>query len=193
MEKPLFGRVLGSNRGVEGFSNHKASWRASAGGGANYVDGHYTGYKYQCVEYARRWLLQVKKLTFASLPCACNIWELNSVENVVTGEQVPLARIPNGSPVPPQESALLIYKRRFGMLAGHVAIITEVDVNRGVVRIAEQNEDDWPWPGDYSRELKLEYENNGFWIRDNYSLFGWMVYENIPHIPQVNNSRCSIF
>ena len=190
MEKPLFGVALGANRGVEGFSNY-SSTRAQRG--SNYVNGYYTGYKYQCVEYARRWMIIVKNSTFAKINCACDIWDLNTIENLTTGEHTPLMRIPNGSQAPPQPGALLIYKRRLFLPFGHVAIITDVNLNQGQIRIAEQNEDDNWWPGDYSRELRLDKENNGYFIRDQYALYGWMVYEDFPQLPQESKSRCSIF
>lgn len=191
MEKPVFGIVLGANRGVEGFSNHRV--RTFARPGSSYVNGHYAGYKYQCVEYARRWLILVKNLTFQSVPCACNIWGIKFLENLENSQQIPLVPLANGSKFPPQPSALLIYKRRFGMPWGHVAIITEVNLEQGYIRVAGQNEEDDHWPGDYSRQLPLEFIDNLYWVRDKYALYGWMVYENIPDLPVETSGKCVLF
>ena len=190
MEKPGFGVVLGANKGVEGFSNRKSKFFP----GRNFVNNRFTGIKYQCVEFARRWLICVKGLSFQDVSCACDIWKLRSLENINTSESVPLVPIPNGSPYPPRTGALLIYKRRFLLPFGHVAIITEVNTRENYIRIAEQNEDDNYWPGDYSRQLRLNIEDNNYHIIDKYSLYGWMCYENTSEIPTQNNSRnCSIF
>lgn len=178
MEKPGFGVVLGSYKGVEGHSNRKAGW----GAGPNFVNGIFTGYKYQCVEYARRWLVMAKNLTFESIDCAFQIFELDSVTNVLTNQEQPLIGIRNGSNFLPVEDALLIYQRGHGVPWGHVAVITEVNKDRGYVRIAEQNEEDRYWPGNYARQIRLEVKNGHYWIRDKYEIIGWMIYENLDQL-----------
>ncbi|OMJ83395.1 hypothetical protein SteCoe_15733 [Stentor coeruleus] len=175
MEKPGFGVLLGSYKGVEGYSNRKAGW----GAGANFINGHFTGYKYQCVEYARRWLILAKQLTFQEISCACHIWDLDKVIDINTNNELPLIGISNGSSVPPVADALLIYSRGLKVPWGHVAIITEVNLHHNYIRIAEQNEEDRHWPGNFARQLKLEVVNGKYFIRDKYSIIGWMVYENL--------------
>ena len=69
----------------------------------------------------------------------------------------------------------------------------EVDIEEGFIRVEESNEDDLPWTKNHSREIRLEAENNGFWIKDKYALFGWMIYENLPQIPLEKNSKCNVF
>lgn len=175
MSKPGFGVVLGSYKGVEGYSNRKAGW----GAGPNEVNGYFTGYKYQCVEYARRWMILTKSLTFDSIGCAYEIFELDTVFNINLNTRTPMIAIDNGSSIPPVADALLIYKKGPGVPWGHVAVITEVDINRHFVRIAEQNEEDRYWPGNYARQLRLEVSDGKYWIRDKYNVLGWMVYENL--------------
>jgi hypothetical protein len=173
MSKQPFGTVLGTFKGVEGFSNGKVGRDP----GRNYLGEVFTGYKYQCVEFARRWMVQVKGLTFESIGCAFQIWDLDFVLNVNNGERSPLIGIANGSCVPPVPDALLIYEKGPEMPAGHVAVITDVDLEQGWVRVAEQNENDRIWPGDYARQLAVQMVDQQFWMVDKYEVIGWMVYE----------------
>lgn len=183
-----FGTPLGNNRGVIGYSNGRnRRFRVTE----EFVNGCYTGIKYQCVEYARRWLVLVKGITFKSVMCACDIWALDHVIRVQDSEKIKLVKVPNGSLAEPQVGALLIYKRRFGLPFGHIAIITHVDANQGFVRISEQNVDDVMWPGDFARQLQMDNENGRYFIRDLYALYGWMVYEDYPDLPE-EKSSCSV-
>ncbi|OMJ65197.1 hypothetical protein SteCoe_38851 [Stentor coeruleus] len=175
MEQPGFGVLLGSYKGVEGYSNRKAKWP----GRANYVNGYFTGYKYQCVEYVRRWLIKVKHLLFKDISCAYQIWDLNKVKNILTKSILPLIRIPNGSLIPPIVDALLIYAREPENPTGHVAIISVVDLNNNYIRVAEQNVEDAYWAGDFAREIKLEIVDGRYFIQDKFFVLGWMIYENI--------------
>jgi glutathionylspermidine amidase/synthetase len=86
-----------------------------------------------------------------------------------------MKRVPNGSPTPPIPEAIIIWKVADDMPFGHIAVITDVNVQQGWVRIAEQNVDNDVWPGDYARELKLEVEDGKYWIRDDDEVFGWLV------------------
>lgn len=188
--KPVFGAELGSNRGVIGYCNENKKHRSQ--GGDSYINGHYAGIKYQCVEYARRWLIQIKNLTFKSTLCACNIWDIDHLTSTQNNQKIPLVRIPNGSRVAPQIGALLIYKRRLFLPFGHVAVITDVDPNNNFVCIAEQNVDEVYWPGDYARKLELEVVDGQFFVRDKFALYGWMVYENVPVLDE-DKGKCEIF
>ena len=180
MEKPPFGVVLGSYKGVDGYSNRKAS--RSVGAGPNYVNGIFTGYKYQCVEYARRWMVVCKQLKFDDVGCAFEIWEFDHVHSIHTDESTPMIGVPNGSNVPPVADTLLIYARGHGVPWGHVAVITEVDLEGGFARIAEQNDEDRHWPGNYARQLRLEIRNGAYIIHDKYPIIGWMIFENLEQL-----------
>jgi len=141
--------------------------------GRQYVHGIYTGYQWQCVEFARRWLLLRKSCTFKDVPSACNIWsDVSYIERVTDGQQFPLRPVANGSPEPPKKDSILIYNRSFRMPFGHVAIIT--DVLPGYVHIAEQNNLYNYWPGDYARRAPLRFEDGRYYIDDEDKLYGWM-------------------
>lgn len=166
-----FGKVLGVFQGVEGRSN--GSDRHFSGQ-QNFVNETYTGYKYQCVEYARRWLLS-KGLEFHSVPLAAHIWNIRFLERITDGKATSIHPVPNGSTTPPIPESIIIWKVAPDVPFGHIAIITEVNLEAGYVRIAEQNVDNDYWPGNYAREFKLEVEDGRYWIRDEDEMYGWMV------------------
>jgi glutathionylspermidine amidase/synthetase len=132
------------------------------------------GMKWQCVEYARRWLFIRKGCVFKSIVGAADMWtELNNVRRVIDGKNFPLEKIPNGSPSVPKNESLLIYARSgIDMPYGHVAVI--VDVLPGFIRIAEENYEFYYWSANYSREIKYKFINGSYWIEDEYPILGWM-------------------
>jgi hypothetical protein len=146
-------------------------------GGRHYFHGVFTGYQWQCVEFARRWLLARKSCTFRDIPCACNIWtDVPHVERVTDGQYFQLRAVPNGSPEPPKKDSLLIYSRNHKMPYGHVAVIT--DVTSDSVYIAEQNNLYHYWPGNYARREPLRFHNGRYYIDDEDPIYGWMEIEN---------------
>lgn len=42
--------------------------------------------RYQCVEYARRFLVITKKAAFIDIPCAYHIWPLDTIEDLTKEE-----------------------------------------------------------------------------------------------------------
>lgn len=70
------------------------------GTGGEHEDGmshEYTGFKWQCVEYARRWLLVNYGITFDSVNYAYNIMELAGFDEIVFDDTLP--------PPPPKQSS----------------------------------------------------------------------------------------
>ena len=64
-----------------------------------YLYGVKTGAKWQCVEYARRWLFIRKGGIFKGVTMAVQMWDqLSYVERVINDKLLPLKRYPNGSP-----------------------------------------------------------------------------------------------
>ena len=92
-----FATVLGVYQGIEGRSNGSGHHYS---GEQNFVNGIYTGIKYQCVEFARRWLLESKGLEFHSVPFASHIWKIKFLERVTDGKSTSIKAIPNGSAIP---------------------------------------------------------------------------------------------
>lgn len=146
----------------------------------NYENGVYTGYKWQCVEFARRWLLINKGYVFDDIAMAYDIFRLNSVKVIATDERLPLHSFANGSKRHPEIGSMLIWSEGGEFQrTGHVAIVTEVFADK--LRIAEQNLDFYPWQTncDYSRELPACISDDGnYWIQcsfHNASILGWVM------------------
>ena len=55
------------------------------------------GAKWQCVEFARRWLIEVKGHTFPSIGMAYTIFDLTYLIRLADDAHIPLERIPNGN------------------------------------------------------------------------------------------------
>ncbi|OMJ94861.1 hypothetical protein SteCoe_1888 [Stentor coeruleus] len=176
-----FARVLGSYQGVDGKSN--GSDRHFSGI-QNFVNDLYTGYKYQCVEYARRWLLS-KGLEFYSVPLAAHIWHIRFLERYSDGKATPINPVSNGSTSPPVPDSILIWKIAEDVPCGHIAVVTEVNLSENYIRIAEQNMKNDYWPGNYARQIPLENVDGHYWIRDEDELYGWMIIDfDVDHVDQ---------
>jgi len=179
-----FGTLLGISRSVPAYSSdydtaddaeypRRSSFRS-------YADGIYMGYKWQCVEYARRWLYTNCGYIFADVSMAYEIFNMRSVREIATNTLLPLQAFGNGSLRHPVAGSLLIWDEGGEFeRTGHVAIITEILPDR--VRLAEQNVDHKLWPAgcDYSREIPVSIGEAGdFWLQCSYddaSILGWMI------------------
>lgn len=154
------------------------------------MHGIYTGYKWQCVEFARRWLLLRKCCTFQDVPCAINIWtDVKNIERVIDGEMFRLKRVPNGSPKPPTKDSLLIYSRNQKMPYGHVAIIT--DVTDEHVHIAEQNNLFQRWSDDHARKERIIFQNGLYFIEDEDPICGWLEIHDLHQLEPLDSSKVS--
>jgi glutathionylspermidine amidase/synthetase len=132
----------------------------------------YTGIKWQCVEYARRWLLVNRGMVYASVDIAADIWsDIDHLTEVSTGRKLPLESHPNGSQQPPRVGDLLLYSTNF-QGTGHVAVVIDVDYEGGFIEVAEQNYNNEPWPGDFARRIELVNKDDNYWLLDEH-LLGW--------------------
>ncbi|MBN2752672.1 MAG: glutathionylspermidine synthase family protein, partial [Rhodospirillaceae bacterium] len=144
------------------------------------VDGVSMGHKWQCVEFARRWLYQTQGMIFRDVAMAYDIFKLRALRVVADGSLRPLKAFRNGAKRWPEPGALLIWNEggEF-VVTGHVAIVTEVFADR--VRCVEQNVDNCPWPDGqtYSRELTASVAADGsYWIECTFgdaTILGWMI------------------
>jgi len=181
-----FNEVEGiASTNVPAYSNHNSSiFRI----GRQYLHGIYTGYQWQCVEFARRWLLIRKGCVFRDIPSACNIWtDVQHIERVTDGQQFALRPIANGSRQSPKKDSLLIYKRSRRMPFGHVAIITDVIDDH--VHIAEQNNLYNYWQGDYARRAPIKLENGLYYIDESDKIFGWMEIDDNDQLEPFDESN----
>ena len=116
----------------------------------NYVNGHFTGLKWQ--EYARRWLITVKGVTFDKVNNATDIWSLQKA-TLLDSTKVDFINAPI-TEIPPI-GALLIYRKSATFPKGHVAVVVKVHPN-GEVDVAEQNYSN-KWQG--IRRINVKKEN----------------------------------
>lgn len=135
-------------------------------------DLHYVGINFQCVRYARLWWMLNLGLAFGDVDDAHHILYLSEATDVRTGAAVPLARSINGSARrPPQRGDLLVYladrddpEWRFG----HVAVVVDVDLERGLLSLAEENYDNdhWQDPQAFARQIPLFTVNGRYTLID---------------------------
>jgi hypothetical protein len=167
--KTPYGEVLGVGLGnVPAYSNCNAGCVVFS---PNKVDGTYTGIKWQCVEYARRWLLVNKGVVYGDVDIAADIWGLDSVTRVKDKAILKMLTYPNGNEKPPEVGDLLIYAKAY-LKTGHVAVITSVDTKTHTVKVVEENFNNTKWPGDYARSIPYVKHDNKVWLLDSY-LLGW--------------------
>lgn len=139
---------------------------------------HYIGVTYQCVEYARKWWMKNKDITYGSIDSAHEIIYLTEGKNIQTKEPFPLARSINGTAKrPPRRGDLVIYypdRDNPNWRHGHVAVVVNTDLKEGTVSLAEENYDNKPWqdPKAFARKIRL------FEIGGRYTLLDVPVTEN---------------
>jgi len=146
----------------------------------HYFDGVYMGQKWQCVEFARRWLYVNHGCIFDDVAMAYDIFRLRALTRVSDRGQVPLRAFRNGARRRPEVGGLLVWNEGGHFTTtGHVAIITHV--GEYTVRIAEQNFTHVRWPDgqDHSRELTM-YGSAlaGFSVDgggDDATILGWVL------------------
>ncbi|MDH5622019.1 MAG: bifunctional glutathionylspermidine amidase/synthase [Gammaproteobacteria bacterium] len=186
-EAPLerFGTVLGIAPGnVEVYSSDystaddkelptRQSYRS-------YIDDVYMGYKWQCVEFARRWLYLNFGYVFDDVAMAYDIFQLRSVRVVREDRILPLQSFRNGSKRRPEYGGLLIWNEGGDFkTTGHVAIVTEV--TNDYVRIAEQNYRHrlWPEGQNWSRQIEIEVTpDGGYQLKcptGDRAILGWVL------------------
>lgn len=185
VEPSPFGHVLGIAPGdVPVYSSDYASANdeqlPDRSAYRNYVDGLYMGYKWQCVEFARRWLYHNRGCVFGNVAMAYDIFSLRNLRSVADDALLPLRAFRNGSSRLPEPGCLLIWDEGGEFEdTGHVAIVTEVLPR--AIRFVEQNYEHVPWPEGqgYSRELTVERDDDGgYHIRCAHPasrLLGWMI------------------
>ena len=165
----------------------------------NFVDSVYTGHKWQCVEFARRWLLLNHGYVFADIAMAYDIFILTHAKHIKDKKQLQLHSFENGSQRRPEPGCMLIWDEggEFAV-TGHVAIITEVFDDR--VRIAEQNVANRPWPEgrDYARELTARVDTDGsYWISCSFAdtaILGWVIQtDDAAHAVAVDSRDDTLF
>lgn len=145
----------------------------------SYIGNEYMGHKWQCVEFARRFLFLNYGFVFTDVHMAWEIFSLRFLRQVVNDNILPLQAFANGSKRAPEAGALLIWQKGGEFHeTGHVAVITQLIGNK--VRIAEQNVIHSPLPAgqQWTRELTLVEHDGSYTLQDTFtdtSILGWMI------------------
>ena len=138
----------------------------------NFVAKVYTGIKWQCVEYARRWLLVNEGVVYGDVDIAADIWNLEYVYTPDKQKRFALRGIVNGSSdKEPQRGDLLIYSSAF-YGTGHVAVVLQVNIDKKQVLVGEQNYQNQTWQHEYARAIPYIVRDHSVWLLDPY-LIGW--------------------
>jgi len=139
---------------------------------SNKINHVYTGIKWQCVEFARRWLLVNHGVVFDSINTAADMWaQINEYKEVGFGDKVQLETYKNGSEKMPIRGSLLIYEKAL-FSTGHVAVVVSIDKIKKNIYIAEQNFKNLKWPSNYSRAISYSKKGDTYWVHDEF-LIGW--------------------
>jgi len=164
-----YGEVLGVGSGnVPAYSNCNSACVVFS---PNKKEGTYTGIKWQCVEYARRWLLVNKGVVYGDVDIAADIWALDFVTRIKDQTKLKMSTYPNGSESPPEVGDLLIYAKAY-LKTGHVAVISKIDPKSHTIQVTEQNYNNTKWADGYARSIPFVERDNKFWLLDSY-LLGW--------------------
>jgi len=123
-----------------------------------YLDGLLTGKKWQCVEFVRRYYMQIHGLTFPSVVNAYEMMKLTEVIDIRTRQSYPCTFHSSLESTPQKDDILILEHEEYG----HTAVIVGIQGDR--IRIAEQN---WkPWVASYySRELSVDDPRIIGWLR----------------------------
>jgi glutathionylspermidine amidase/synthetase len=165
----------------------------------SYLDDIYMGYKWQCVEFARRWMYVNRGLIFEDVAMAYEIFQLRTIRDLKSNGLLPLNAFRNGSKRHPEPGCLLIWSEGGEFeRTGHVAVVTEVLADR--VRLAEQNVGHriWPEGQNYAREIPARVtDDGGFWLRCSFgdaSILGWVLQtDDATHAEQHPNPDSRLF
>lgn len=149
----------------------------------------YSGLKWECVEYARRyWMLRGLPIpaSFDSVDGAEDIWTQCDEVHLQNGSTAPLRKYANGLAIrdggaAPAAGDLLIYKRNGNdMPYGHVSVVVQVDLGESKVYVAEANWASKIWPGpyyNYSRIVQMKSDGASYELVDTpYTVLGWTRY-----------------
>ena len=146
----------------------------------------FCGIRFQCVEYARRWLILVHNISFEQVDMAYQIFTSDNIsfKNIWTKQSISYTKCPNGSTISPDTGSILLWDKADNYLTGHVAIILNIDEN--YVYIGEQNWKDVKWLNNYSRKIPIKkisnhnHNQNQIWLNDsdtnhfNLKILGWL-------------------
>ena len=92
-----YGELIGTFNGINAYSNQQGLLDKNE---QNYYNGIYTGIKWQCVEYARRYLILNHNITFQEIDNAYDIFALDYFNSIIDNSLIPIRKISNNSNIP---------------------------------------------------------------------------------------------
>jgi glutathionylspermidine amidase/synthetase len=138
----------------------------------NYINDIYSGIRWQCVEFARRYLIVIRNITFNNIDNAYQIFDLGHFKTL-NNDPIKIYKNKNGSHNKPKIDDLIIWSYDVcNKKTGHVAVI--VDVDDKYIYIAEQNWSFEKMEFNYNRKLKLKYKKG--WTIEDKHIIGWISY-----------------
>ena len=131
IKQNIFGTPLYSFNNVYAYSNKSSDFISDE---LNYHNGHFTGIKWQCVEYARRYLQTVFNVTFSQLESAYEI--PTAIFTRLSDNKKMNPTITNTNYT---SNSLIVWPKDYETDTphGHVAVI--VSFNEDGIYVAEQN------------------------------------------------------
>jgi len=177
---PLHGKQGETPCGTPAFSNSNDEHFTAI---ENYSVNFFTGFQWQCVEFARRWLMERKGLLLPQIYVAAHIFFLSEVYDFDL-KPVPIVCVRNGTTVKPVVDSLIIYPMSAVNFVGHVGVITEVGDD--YVCVADQNRYFHYW-GDknYSSKFVMERVDGKYFIRDpEVQCAGWVTFPGCPNLDE---------
>lgn len=124
----------------------------------------YTGIKWECVEYIRRFLIENYQLTFENVKNALDMISLTHFYSIIDDSKIPIYFIPyslhNILSIRKHDIIIFSYKD-----TGHVALVTKPLNKRNRIEIVEQNwEKKWE-SKNYSRTINVYDPTIIGWLR----------------------------
>ena len=178
-----FGKKLGYLKNVPAFSNCNNSFKSDLSNFINYKNENvFSGMQWQCVEYARRYLITKLGVTFSSVNGAEDVFALKTVESIQDGKKYKFKTYKNNfdckrsNNMPKVNDVIIWARNKNDTPYGHIAVILKIEGDK--IYIGEQNWSNDAWtrspPHSYSRILTFKTNNNRCSIIDgNYTILGW--------------------
>ncbi|BBH54704.1 CHAP domain-containing protein [Fluviispira sanaruensis] len=187
-----YGKKIGISYNTEAFSNCNSKCITRPGfsfkkENTKFIKDVWIGLPWQCVEYARRWILTNQKVEFEDVDFAYEIWNRKKAINVKSGRSLIYENFENGNSEIPAFGDILIYDKSEVLPYGHVAIIVNIDKRKNYIDVAEENFQNKMWENyeSYSRRIKIKfidkkyfitdesYDKNKKYTNDNVKIIGW--------------------
>jgi glutathionylspermidine amidase/synthetase len=175
-----FGEKISHLEDVPAYSNCNNSFQSGFNNFISYQNKKlFSGMQWQCVEYARRYLITKLGVTFDSVDGAEDVFALKTVESTDTGKKYKFKTFKNNkncrikNNMPKVNDVIIWARNKSDTPYGHIAVILKIEGDQ--IYIGEQNWANNAWINpSYSRIVTFKKYNNRCIIVDgNYKILGW--------------------